>query len=608
MDLSVVIPTHNKQSELRRCLEAVLSQQFSGEFEVLVCDDGSQDGTAETLLEWCRTEPRLRVLRQSPKGPAAARNLGIRHARAPLIAMTDDDTIPQIRWLERLCAAAERPGAVGAEGRVTAGRPVGPWESAPFNESGGVYLTCNALYRRDALALVGGFDERFPFAAFEDCDLAARLRGHGRIEWAPDAVVIHPPRRASWRAALQRLRHWPWAMVTGARYRYIGWPSFPTRHPRARAVWNCVVKVPAGRLLSALRAFRSHPTQAVRAALWALAEPLIALAWLVPKLLRFDLESAALHMDFLNLAQRSPQVGLVIVAYKQPEQLEQCLQSFRRADYPNLKLIVIDSAADDAHVRQMQQRFPEADWVATAENVGYTGGNNLGIARALEHGSDYILLVNADTECVASDFIGRLVSFMELNPRVALAGPRVYLRRRSAVQNTVLRYPSLTRNLVDWFGFRFFPQLYERSGDEVRSAEMLNGVCVMLRAAAVREVGAFDPRFFMYVEDADLGLRLRKAGWLLAYVPVESIIHHQKETGYELEGSVSLLLRRNAVYFLMKHGRPLQAWGLAAANLFLALARACTSTSAHMFRRRFGFCRALWREFRAALLMESLQA
>jgi GT2 family glycosyltransferase len=135
----------------------------------------------------------------------------------------------------------------------------------------------------------------------------------------------------------------------------------------------------------------------------------------------------------------------------------------------------------------------------------------------------------------------------------------------------------------------------------VRSVEMLNGVCILLRASALRQVGAFDPRYFMYVEDADLGLRLRQAGWRLAYVPVDSVIHHQKESGYDLEGEVSLLLRRNAVYFLQKHHRRAQAWGLAAANLLLAVARTVVALPGPRFRRRKAFCGALWREFRAVL-------
>ena len=80
MDVSIVILTHNKKLELQRCLQAVLALQFSGDFEVLVCDDGSDDGAPALVQEWSKAEPRLRYLVQPQRGPAAGRNLGIRHA------------------------------------------------------------------------------------------------------------------------------------------------------------------------------------------------------------------------------------------------------------------------------------------------------------------------------------------------------------------------------------------------------------------------------------------------------------------------------------------------------------------------------------------------
>jgi len=601
VDVSVVIPTHNKRHEVFRAVDAVLRQEFAGRFEVLVCDDGSQDSTAEMIQQWCEAEPRLRYLRQPPRGPAAARNLGIRETRAPLVAMTDDDCIPASGWLAALWQAAQRPGVAGVEGLVTPGRPLGPGETAPCNHSGGVFLTCNILYRRDVLAAVGGFDERFPLAAFEDCDLAARVRRHGEMAWAPEAVVVHGPRPVTWRTTLQRLRHWPWILVTARRYGYLAWPRYPTRYPRARVIWSAVVALPAGRFRSALSAVPAHPLPALRAAVWAAAEPLLALLGVVPRILRFDLESAALLVDYLQLARPSSRVGMVIVNYRQPELLLSCLKSLRAVDYPDPVTIVVESAADPLEVARLQAQAPGVEWIVCAENVGYTGGNNLGIQRALERGCQYILLLNADTECIAPDFLARLVRFLEMNPRVAVAGPRVYLRRHGQVQNTVLRYPSIYRQVADWFGFRLFPQRYQRSGDSVRVAEMLNGVCVLLRAEAIRQVGAFDPRFFMYVEDADLGWRLRRAGWQLAYVPFDSILHHQKDEGYDLHGEVSLLLRRNSVLFLRKHHRAAEAWLLAAANIGLALVRACAATSIQEFRRRIGFAQRLWNEFRQVL-------
>jgi GT2 family glycosyltransferase len=393
-------------------------------------------------------------------------------------------------------------------------------------------------------------------------------------------------------------------MVVARRYGYLGWPGRPTRHPRARVIWSALAALPLGRFLSALRASGSHPAQALRAAVCALAEPWAALFLTVPKLLRFDLESAAFHIDYLNLAPREARVGVVIVNTRQPDQLIHCVRSFQSVEYSNLQWIVVANSAQDHEVERLRLELPGVEWVVTQENLGYTGANNLGIQRALDLGCEYLLVMNDDTECLAGDFITRLVSFLDLNPTVAEAGPRVYLRERGRVQNTILRYPSLFRNLFDWFGYRLAPGRYHLSGNRVRTAEMLNGVCILLRAEAIRQVGAFDAWLFMYVEDADLGLRLRRAGWKIVYIPVDSILHLQKESGYDLESYVSLLMRRNSAYFLRKHHKTVEAWGFAAANLTLSLGRVLTAGSAEKFRRRLAFCRALWREFCVALSVD----
>src|SRR5262249_54879382 len=139
-------------------------------FEVVICDDGSTETLAETVEAAKSAGVQAVYVRQGAKGPAAARNLGIHHARGAIIAMTDSDTLPPQTWPRKLTEAlAENPGAVGAEGKVYAENEAEfhPLGEGPMNKSGGVYLTCNCAYRRNALFAVGGFDETFPYPAYE---------------------------------------------------------------------------------------------------------------------------------------------------------------------------------------------------------------------------------------------------------------------------------------------------------------------------------------------------------------------------------------------------------------------------------------------------------
>lgn len=206
MDFSVIVATYNRRELALRLLDALASQTLApGSFEVVVVDDGSSDETADALealgYEW------LTVLRQSNRGPAAARNLGIRHARGRWIAMTDDDTLPRPDWLEQLQRAiGQNPDWVGVEGSTICldPDPLGHWVE---NLRGRQYITANMAYRRDILETVGGLDESFPHPKCEDTELAWRCLKHGTIGFWPAMEISHPNRPQPLRSLLRSARY-----------------------------------------------------------------------------------------------------------------------------------------------------------------------------------------------------------------------------------------------------------------------------------------------------------------------------------------------------------------------------------------------------------------
>ena len=189
--ISVVIPTYNRLVFLRKCLTALANQDIGNDsFEVIVCDDGSTDGTQQFLeagshaygfaTRWCH---------HSQRGPAAARNQGLSLSRGEVIAFTDDDCVPRPDWLRQLIAGlpndVQCAGVGGPVQRITESR-IGRFIDAAglmshWAEDGVVQylITANALYRRSCLEVVGGFDESFPLAGGEDADLSLRLRRLG---------------------------------------------------------------------------------------------------------------------------------------------------------------------------------------------------------------------------------------------------------------------------------------------------------------------------------------------------------------------------------------------------------------------------------------------
>lgn len=203
-DISVVIPTCGRPQLLRRCLEALATQDLDpSAFEIVVVDDGRSDITRAAVAAFIRERGggrTVRYLRPPPgkRGPAAARNAGWRAARGDLIAFTDDDTIPMPGWL-REGMAAMMPWVDAAWGNVVVPLPDEPTDSErnTFGLDGAEFVTANCFVQRRVLEESGGFDERFTRPWREDSDLYfTLLERDAEIVAAPSAVVIHPARQA----------------------------------------------------------------------------------------------------------------------------------------------------------------------------------------------------------------------------------------------------------------------------------------------------------------------------------------------------------------------------------------------------------------------------
>jgi len=266
--------------------------------------------------------------------------------------------------------------------------------------------------------------------------------------------------------------------------------------------------------------------------------------------------------------------------------------------YSNYEIVVVDNNSTDGTAEILHNEFPELTMIRSGGNLGYTGGNNRGIEHAIEQGADYVLLLNPDTVVADPNFLTRMIAYLESNPDVGIAGPRVFLREAGVIQNTVLFPPGLLRNIVNWLRYRINPKSFELSGDEVVETQVLNGVCLLIRVSCLREIGLFDENIFMYIEDADMDYRARREGWCVRYLPIDSIIHRQKSDGYHMTGMVSFLLRRNSVYYLCKIGKRLDAWGYAIISLVLLTTRGVLTLDRNKFKDYMLFCKKLTAAYR----------
>jgi GT2 family glycosyltransferase len=194
--VSVVVPVYNGARTIAACLDAIGRQDYQGEREVVVVDNGSTDDSWSI----CSRYSFARLIKCATRGPAAARNAGIAATRHEIIAFTDSDCIPSPGWLSGLIATWS-PDLAAVGGRLVSagsGKVEDVVAAISFDQhdanTGALpyVITANCLFRRTALAGVGGFDEFFPIAGGEDTDLGWRLVQAGeRFAYAPGALCLH---------------------------------------------------------------------------------------------------------------------------------------------------------------------------------------------------------------------------------------------------------------------------------------------------------------------------------------------------------------------------------------------------------------------------------
>jgi len=199
---SVVVPTFNRGPRLHKMLEALLRQDYAGEYEVIVVDDGSRDGTREVLERWAAESKRVHPIFQPNCGPATARNRGATAAQGAFLAFLDDDCIPTPGWLRLLLDRQSASGCAAVGGPVL--NPSDNWVGRYINVESVIdhvvasdghilqMVTGNAGIRTAVFRELGGFDEKILVAGGEDTEFGLRLRAAGHsIAFAKEAAVLH---------------------------------------------------------------------------------------------------------------------------------------------------------------------------------------------------------------------------------------------------------------------------------------------------------------------------------------------------------------------------------------------------------------------------------
>ena len=215
----------------------------------------------------------------------------------------------------------------------------------------------------------------------------------------------------------------------------------------------------------------------------------------------------------LAVMQHRPTVHVVIPVHEGGDQLLACLQSLAASTHPAARSVVVDDASTDGAADAALARFGNIDVLRHETNLGFGATCNRGILLALERGADYVLLLNQDTT-VAPEMLAQLVACGEERPAAGCIAPKTLVMQPTPNGTPRLLYAGA------WRGRLPLRQRVPGTGrtDQATIVDPIKvdyawGHGMLLRSAALREVGLFDLGFFMYYEDLDLCLRLKDAGW-----------------------------------------------------------------------------------------------
>ncbi len=264
---SIVVPVFNRTDHLRKLLSLLKVQSTTSiQFEVIVCDDGSTESCQPVIAEFRRSLPNLRCLRQDQRGPAAARNLGILHAKSDVVVFLDSDVEPDRYLIARLTSAlATNPDWQGAEARVlSSSESTTPVRDAAQPAGGRDYDTAGIAYRTDVLRQIGGMDENFLSAGCEGMELAIRVLEQGRIGFAPGAIVYRRQSRLTVASCWQARKNWRFVRILASRHGFLAWPHRRTRFPRLRTVIAASFLQPLRRVRAAVRLIGKAPDESAR--------------------------------------------------------------------------------------------------------------------------------------------------------------------------------------------------------------------------------------------------------------------------------------------------------------------------------------------------------
>ncbi|MVM34764.1 glycosyltransferase [Spirosoma sp. HMF4905] len=241
-------------------------------------------------------------------------------------------------------------------------------------------------------------------------------------------------------------------------------------------------------------------------------------------------------------------VSIITINYNQAEITRQFLESTKHLIYPNYELIVVDNASIQPLSDYLDlSQFPHLQLIRSEVNLGFTGGNNLGIQKAK---GDFFFIVNNDTE-LSPTLLDELLKPFSEQKQVGVTCPKIRFfdapqRVQYAGYNPINLYTGQARAIG-------FNQEDDGRFDKPHPTYFAHGCAMMVSRKVVDQVGRFADRFFLYYEELDWSQRIRNAGFVIYYQPTASILHKESVSVGQDSPLRTYYLTRNRILFMRRH-------------------------------------------------------
>jgi hypothetical protein len=270
---------------------------------------------------------------------------------------------------------------------------------------------------------------------------------------------------------------------------------------------------------------------------------------------------------------QQPKTAIIIVNWNGLKDTLECLDSLLKITGPEYKVFVVDNGSNDGSYQTLSEKFkdnPKVEILDAQKNLGFAGGNNLALKKALEEKTgkfDYFLLLNNDT-IVPPSFLGELVDVASRNQNIGIIAPKIYFYSKE-------KRIWFVGGRINWLKNRGEHDHYNETDigqfDEHPFFEtgFVTGCAMLIKRSVIEKIGLMDERYFLYYEDADWNLAAGRAGYKIAIAPRSFIFHKVSQSTKPASFSYVYYHTRNGAMMAKKYGSPLSVAALHFFNVWI---------------------------------------